>query len=133
MVKLLNPIALLILFEVIYIVSVYINLNIDKILIIQILNICFLFLFNIYISHIIFLKKLGNYIFKIINIILIWTIYLKYFKYLYYLIRDLLVSFLNIVIIVFNIIFSKLDSIFNVEISINIFYFYIVKDIIYFI
>ena len=69
--KLLNPITPLILFGVIYIVSIYINSNINKALIIWVLNIYFLFLSNIYISYIIFLKKLGSYTSKIVDIILI--------------------------------------------------------------
>ena len=83
--------------------------------------------------HIIFLKKSGNYISKIINIILIWVIYFKYSKYLYYLIKNLLTFFLDVVIIVFDIIFFKLDFISNTEVFINVFYFYMVKNIIYFI
>ena len=65
--------------------------------------------------------------------ILIWVIYFKYPKCLYYLIKDLLLSSLNIIVIISNIIFFKLNFIFNTKTSINISYFYIVKNIIYFI
>ena len=69
--RLLNSIILLILFKVIYIISIYTNLNIDKTLVIQVLNIYFLFLSNIYILYIIFSEGLRSYISEIIDIILI--------------------------------------------------------------
>ena len=121
----------MILFGIIYIISIYTNLNINKILIIWILDIYFLFLSNIYISHIIFLEGLRNCIFGIIDIILIWAACFRCFKYLYYLIKDSLVFSLNIVIIIFNIIFFKLNFVFNAGVFINIFYFYIIKNTIY--
>ena len=81
--------------------------------------------------YIIFLEKLGNYTPEIMDIILIWAVYPRCLKYLYYLIRDLLIFSLDIVIIAFNIIFFKLNFIFNTKISINVFCFYMIKDIIY--
>ena len=63
--------------------------------------------------------------------ILIWTVYSRCPKYLYYLIKDLLIFFLNIIIIASNIISSKLGFIFNIKVSINVSCFYIVKNIIY--
>ena len=84
-----------------------------------------------HVLHIIFLKKLKNYTPKIVDIILIWAVYPRYSKYLYYLIRDLLAFSLNIIIITSNIIFSKLDFVFNARTSINISYFYIIKGAIY--
>ena len=65
------------------------------------------------------------------DIILIWTIHSKYPKCLYYLIKDLLAFFLDTVIITSNIIFFKLDFVFNAKTPINISYFYMVKNIIY--
>ena len=129
--RLLNPIILLILFGVIYTISICTNLNTDRILIIWALDIYFLFLSNIYILYIIFLEGLRSYIPKIINIILTWAARLKYSKYLCHLIRDSLVSSLNTVMITSNIISSKLDSISNAKTSINASYFCIIKDIVY--
>ena len=84
-----------------------------------------------YILYIIFLEKLRSYISEIINIILTWAICSKYFKYLYHLIKDLLIFFLDAVMIASNIISFKLNFIFNAGIFINIFYFYIIKDTAY--
>ena len=84
-----------------------------------------------YTLYIIFSEKLKNYIPKIVDIILIWAVYPRYPKYLYYLIRDLLIFFLDIIMITFNIIFSKLNFIFNIGAFINVSCFYIVKGVVY--
>ena len=81
--------------------------------------------------YIIFLERLGSYIFKIIDIILIWAVYPRCPKCLYYLIRDLLASSLDVVMIASNIISFKLGFISNAGVFINISYFYIIKNIVY--
>ena len=69
--RLLNPVAPLIPFKVIYIVFIYTNSNIDRTLIIQVLDIYFLLLSNIHILYIIFSEGSGSCTFEIIDIILI--------------------------------------------------------------
>ena len=68
--RLLNPITSLILFKIIYAISAYTSLNTDKTLIIQVLNIYFLFLSNIHILYIIFLEGLKSCTPEIMDIIL---------------------------------------------------------------
>ena len=129
--RLLNPIELLILFGVIYAVSAYINLNIDKTLVIGVLNICFLFLPNIHALHIIFPEGSRNVTPGIIDMNLSWAVCLRCPKRLCHLIRDSLTPSLGTVMVPSDIISFKLGSIFNTGAPINIFCFCIVKGAAY--
>ena len=129
--RLLNPVEPLISFGVICAVFICINLNIDKALIIGVLDIYFLFLPNIHASHIIFSEGSGNFTPGMVDMILIQAVYPRYPKYLCHLIRDSLAPSLGTVIVPSDIISFKLDFVFNAGVPINAFCFCIVKDTAY--
>ena len=84
-----------------------------------------------HVLYVIFLEGLGSCTPEIMDIILIWIAYPRCPKRLCYLIKDLLVFFLDIVMIASDIIFSELGFVSNIKVSINVFCFCMVKGVAY--